>query len=99
MKGDLIETFKIIKGISNYGGYFFLDISPQTGNLLSMQISKTKSINQLDFFANRVKYFWNKLPNQIKNSDSVENLKIELDEFRKKNLEEISGELSSEMFN
>ena len=53
MRGDIIETFKIINGISNYGRHFFT-ISLQTGNLL---ISKTKSINQLDFFANWVIYF------------------------------------------
>ena len=29
----------------------------------------------------RAMYFWNKLPNQIKNSNSVENLKIKLDDF------------------
>ena len=43
------ETFKIIHGISNYGRHFF-NISSQTGNLLTTQISKTKSVNQLDFF-------------------------------------------------
>ena len=52
-------------GVSNHVSYFF-SISPQIANLLSRQISKTKSINQLDFFTNRVIYFWNKLPNHIK---------------------------------
>ena len=49
MRGDLIETFKIINGISNYGRHFF-NISPRTGNVLSGEISKTKSTNQLNFF-------------------------------------------------
>ena len=53
---DLGETF-IFHGISNF---------PRVGNLLFRQISKTKSTNQLDFFANRVIYFQNKLPNLIK---------------------------------
>ena len=44
MRDDLIKTFKIINGISNYGRQFF-NISPQTGKLLSKQISKTESIN------------------------------------------------------
>ena len=65
MRGDLIETFNIINGISNYGRYFF-NISLWTRNLLSRQISKSKSINQLDFFAYRVIYFLNKLLYQIK---------------------------------
>ena len=58
MKWDLIGTFKMINGISNYGRYFF-NISLWTGNLL--QISKTKSTHELDFTANRIIYFWNKI--------------------------------------
>ena len=46
IRGDLIETFKIIRKISNSGRHFF-NISPQTGNLLSRQISKTTKL--LDF--------------------------------------------------
>ena len=61
----------------------FFNISPWTGNLLSRLMSKTKSTSQLDFFANRVIYFWNKLSNQIKNSNSIENFKIKLYHFRK----------------
>ena len=38
---DLTETFKITNEIS-YDGRHFFNISPQTGNLLSKQISKTK---------------------------------------------------------
>jgi hypothetical protein len=49
MRGDLIETFKILNGFSKYGAQFF-NISPRTGALLSRQISKTKSTKQLDFF-------------------------------------------------
>ena len=77
MRDDLIEAFNIINGILNYGNFFFFffffNISPWTGNLTSMQISKIKSTNKLDFFAN-----------QMKNSNRVENLKIKLDYFRKK---------------
>ena len=77
LKGDLTETFKIIDGISIYGKHFF-SISPWTGNLLSRQISKTKSIYQMNFFfAKGVTYFWNKLRNQIKNINSVKkNLRL-----------------------
>ena len=49
-RGSQIETFRRINGISNYGRHFF-NISPRTGNLLSREISKTKSTNQLDFFS------------------------------------------------
>ena len=57
------------------GDIFF--ISPQTGNLLSKQISITKSAYQLYFFVCRVKHFWNKLPNQDKNSNSKKKRKTE----------------------
>ena len=81
MRVDLIETFKIINGISKYGKQFF-NISERTGNLLSRQISKTKSTRQLDFFSNRVIKYWNKLPTDVKNSTSVNNFKNNLDKFR-----------------
>ena len=61
----------------------FFIFSSQNVILPSRQILKAKSTNQLDFFDNRVKYFWNKLPNQIKNSNRIENFKIKLDDFRK----------------
>ena len=82
MRGDLIETFKIGNEISNYGRYFF-NISPQSGNLLSKQISKTKSTHQLDFFVNWVIHFGNKIFNQASNNNSVEIFLIKLDGFRK----------------
>ena len=45
MRDDLIETFRIINVIFNYGRHFF-DISSWTENLLSRQISGAKSTNQ-----------------------------------------------------
>ena len=49
MKGDLIETFKIINGIS-YNGRCLFYISLRMGNLLSRQISKMIFSNELGFF-------------------------------------------------
>ena len=49
MRGDLIEAFKMINVISNCRRHFF-SISTPTGNLQSMQISKTKFVNLLDLF-------------------------------------------------
>ena len=56
LRSDLIETFQIINGISNYGRHFF-SIFPWIGNLLSRQIPKSKSIKQLYIFDKRVTYF------------------------------------------
>ena len=79
MRGDLIETFKIINGISNYDIHSF-NISPLTGNLLSSEILKTKSINQLDLLIYKQIYFSKKLFNLIKSNSSVKE-KIKLDDF------------------
>lgn len=102
MRGDLIETFKILNGFSKYGAQFF-NISPRTGNLLSRQISKTKSTKQLDFFSNRVIHFWNKLPCHVKNSSSVNSFKNNLDKFRingkKGGLQGHFWDLSDEIYN
>ena len=48
MRGDLIETFKIICGISNYGINFFKIFSHKL-NLLSRQMLKIKSTKQVKF--------------------------------------------------
>ena len=58
MRGDLIKIFKITNEISNHGSdtLIFFNISLQTGNLLSRQISKTKSTNQLDLDGFRKKW-------------------------------------------
>ena len=50
VRDDLMEAFKVINGISNYGRHLF-NFSPKTGNLLSRQISKAMSTYQLDFFS------------------------------------------------
>ena len=45
--------------------------SPQNGNLASRKLSKTKFTNHLDFLAYKLIYFYNDLPKQIKNRNSV----------------------------
>ena len=102
MRGDLIETFKILNDKNNYGKDFF-NVSSRTGNLLSRPISQTKTTKQLDFFSNRVIKYWNKLPNDVKSSTSVNSFKNKLDKFRKlgksQNLQGHFWELSDEIFN
>ncbi len=50
MKGDQIGTFQKIKGIFHYGRLFKKTFD-LTGNSQSRHISKTKTLNQLDFFS------------------------------------------------
>lgn len=77
MRGDLIEVFKILNGYSNYGQNFF-KLSEKTGNL----IVKTGQRMKLDFFGNRVVKYWNRLPDRVKMSSSINNFKKNIDEYR-----------------
>ena len=97
MRGDLIEAFKILNGLNDYGNKFF-NLSARTNNL----VARPGSTN-MDFFGERVIKFWNKLPEYVKTKNSVNGFKNALDKFRKNGiLNELRGqfwELSSEIFN
>ena len=80
IRGDLIETFKILSGIVNYGRSLF-KLSASGRNLVSMASINDKNRN--DFFSNRVIKYWNKLPLYVKRSDDVNSFKINLDKFKK----------------
>ena len=99
VRGDLIETFKIVSGISNYGEHFFT-IS-RSGTKLISRPGDEKS-HRHAFFARRVIPFWNKLPTDIKNATTVNQFKNKLDEFRNININtEATGqfwEISEEIF-
>ena len=98
MRGDLIEAFKILNGFTNYGESWF-NISNTTGKLIITDTNKRKR----NFFANRVATYYNKLPNSIKLSSSVNMFKNNLDNFRNLYYNEITHnqywELSYLVFN
>ena len=77
MRGDLIETFRILNGFTDYGHQWF-NVSERTGKL----ILKNNAHHNRNFFANRVVKYYNKLPNSIKQSSSVNMFKNNLDNFR-----------------
>ena len=97
MRGDLIETFKILNGFNNYGTDFF-NLSDRTGNL----VSRPKKLTNVDFLGERVKNYWNKLPEHVKNRNSINSFKNALDKFRCYGIQnELNGqfwELSNEIF-
>ena len=97
MRGDLIETFKILNGFSNYGSQFF-NLSDRTQNLLY----RSQKLATLDFFSERVINYWNKLPVAVKDKNSVNAFKNSLDNFRIKGIEnQLNGqfwELSEEVY-
>ena len=77
MRGDLIETYKILNKKTNYGAHFF-NLSTRTSNL----VAKPGNVKNNDFFSDRVIHFYNKLPQVLKSKESVNSFKNNLDEFR-----------------
>ena len=75
MRGDLMETFKIIMEFLIMVDIFLIFF-------LKLEIyclgCFQKLLTNRMFFVNKVIYFWNKLSNQIKNSNCVEHFKSEL---------------------
>ena len=99
--GDLIETFKILNGIANYGDKLFKR-STRGDNLLIRPNMHTKS--QHGFISSRVVRYWNRLPATVKapitdksqdggvnicnnyQKNMVNNFKNRLDNFQKRNI-------------
>ena len=81
MRGDIIETFKILSGLANYGSQLF-SIS-RSGYKLKY-VSQKGKINE-DFLPNRVVNYWNKIPDYVKNAQSIESCKNRLENFKIRN--------------
>jgi len=93
IRGDLIEVFKIVQGIVNYGQSMF-KMSRSGLNILSRG-SKVSKLRQ-DFFSERVINHWNGLPVNVKLSPSVDTFKINLENFKIKSIAQDSLFGSSE---
>jgi len=79
IRGDLIETFKIVGGLVNYGQNLF-KVSVSGMNLVSRGIKVSKS--RKDFLGERVINYWNDLPNYVKLSTSVDMFKSNLEVYK-----------------
>ena len=81
-RGDLIQTFKLLKGIDqvDYRSFFQLKQESITRASHSMQIFKKRSRLDLrkHYFTNRVVDVWNGLPSSCVNAQSVTDFKIEI---------------------
>lgn len=97
-RGDLIETFKIINGISDYGQGLF-KLSRSGAKLISRPGDEHKLKHTS--FPRRVINFWNKLPVFVKLSKSVDNFKNNLSKFKRDNIHTKGHfwELSDDIFN
>ena len=98
MRGDLIEAYKILNGFADYGKNWF-NISERTGKLL-LDVNKGQKRN---FFTNRVVKYYNRLPNNVKMSTTINMFKNRLDHFRNLYFQEFTynhyWELSYFIFN
>ena len=97
MRGDLIEAFKILNNFNDYGKPFF-NLSDRTKNLTY----RPGKLTNTDFFSERVLHYWNKLPEHVKDKNSVNSFKNGLDNFRSNGIKNgLNGqfwELSNEIY-
>ena len=85
IRGDLIEVFKIVRGIVNYGQNMFR-MSRSNLNILSRG-SKVSNLRR-DFFSERVINHWNGLPTNVKLSTSVDTFKVNLEVYKQKSIKD-----------
>ena len=84
LRGDLIEVFKIIKGIENMDmeKYFTIDTSNITRKNGYKIVGKRFQTNEAkQFFFNRVVNVWNGLPSNVIDCSTTEILKKYLDVY------------------
>ena len=81
MRGDLIESFKMINGFVNYGHNMFgKNTAYQTRNLKVTSDHPLRSAH--DFFNNSVIKYWNQLPLRVRYSTGINAFKAGLDHFK-----------------
>ena len=88
IRGDLIETFKILKNIENLNYDNFFELSPQLptrNNGLKLKGQRFNTDLRKSYFNIRVVDFWNKLPASVVQADTIPSFKNRLDKHFKKN--------------
>ena len=100
MRGDVIETFKIINGFVNYGHNMFgTTTTYRTRNLNVTSRHPLRSAH--DVFNNKVVKYWNQLPLRVGNSTSFNAFMAGLELFKLSTPDSPNGfwKLSEEIFN
>lgn len=83
-RGDLIQTFKFLKGVDrvDYNRFFTLNIGNKTrGHSLKLGKSRSRLDIRKNFFSQRVVNSWNKLPQGVIDAKSVNCFKNRLDKL------------------
>jgi ribonucleases P/MRP protein subunit RPP40 len=84
VRGDLIQVFKMIKGIDNidYNKFFEISKSHRTrGHNCRLVKNRSKLDVRKYFFSQRVVNSWNKLPQEVVDATSLNSFKNKLDKF------------------
>ena len=83
-KGDLIETFKLLKGMAKLDYIIFFKLS-EDSKVRGHTYKIVKKSFRLDvtknFFSNRVVDAWNELPQHVVDAETVNSFKARLDKF------------------
>ena len=84
LRGDLIQAFKLLKGLDqiNYNNFFVLDENTSTrGHTLKVAKPRARLHIRLRSFSHRVINCWNNLPVEIVECQSLNNFKYKLSMF------------------
>ena len=74
LRGDLIETYKILTGKINVDPDQFFELSKQDrtrGHSMKLIKRRSRHLSRLKFFANRVISPWNELPQEVVSAEST----------------------------
>jgi hypothetical protein len=86
-RGDLIETFKLLKGKESIGyqQFFQRDHNPHglRGNDMKLSVSAVRTELRKNFFSHHVLKAWNSLPQGVVDVDTVNGFKTRYDRFIK----------------
>ena len=83
IRGDLIQTYKILHGFENIPEERFLVLSESRtrGHNYKLEKSRCNTTFRLNQFSQRVIKRWNALPHNVVNAKSVNSFKPQLDKF------------------
>ena len=79
-RGDLIEVYKILKGLTRINPAEFWEVrNARNGTRLVKELAPNGRKQRHDFFSYRVIQKWNLLPTELKTAPSLESFKSRLD--------------------
>ena len=81
LRGQLIETFKIIRGLSSLDSraVFTLSDNPTRNHGFKLHVPRFRTNKYRDFMTVKVCSLWNSLPSEVVNAPSVDSFKRQLD--------------------